>query len=863
VIDLLTRYTRNVGVASQRKSNWISAVGALLIIYGFSSVIFSAWDLGVTADERIFTYFGLDYLRGDMSAQNMTPPFSRWFGALGASLVGEAWPQAGLTEIEKLQLVNETVFFYRISHAVLFLICCVWIFKVITLQKGVWAGLAFATFVSLDPSIKALSALNVTDANVSLLIAVSGIHLYLFLTAKTRDSLSLRKRKYIDLIIASFFSGIAVTAKVTGFLYLPFIALAVLVSTYRGHGVSSQSRRLKGALTLDWILGIVVLGGLAGFACIGGVTLGYLGDLSVGVANLLDIVFFQSDHNVSGHPSALFGQYRTHGFWYYFPVVFFFKTPLPLLVLLAVSLVSIFSYFKRHAEVCFEERQKTDLIGVAIAFFLPAFFIFVFLSFGNIHIGIRYLLPAIILLWIGLSVIVFAPTSLEGASKWRKGILVMVIIFGLAGDFRTLEKGAYLSFFNFLTPDPVLNFSDSNSSWRQGLPKHLSGDYQTYQEFSGFIGDYVSVTGEDSAILANAANLGGTRGINTHIMLRPFPPEAKISGHRLYILENTDWYRLLSNKLRPPSQMQRDPESVQLLSQPLQVSHIERVCPRKLVTNALDLGKLIEDYQNPVVNGWTLEDYVKENNDLWVEFESNLPGDIEQYGRSHWIKQGFREGREVTPYQLSSGQIYSLDGFEKYSSNHAVLKTLFGSGEAQFGHDKQKAIITDLFLHSSTENLQEKMRLEAFLENMPRVNSYTGIRENLSLATKAVDLPHLNYSGGVSEETKDKYGVLRAVAFFAKLELPTIKIGEHQLLIEIDYRRAKKLGLRYPKSMVIFVDGRPVMLGGHDVELISGPELGLMNWVQFNTVGKNLSIELFLEPHARIRNMLLLWQSCG
>ncbi len=88
MIDLLTRYTRNVGVASQRKSNWISAVGALLIIYGFSSVIFSAWDLGVTADERIFTYFGLDYLRGDMSAQNMTPPFSRWFGALGASLVG-------------------------------------------------------------------------------------------------------------------------------------------------------------------------------------------------------------------------------------------------------------------------------------------------------------------------------------------------------------------------------------------------------------------------------------------------------------------------------------------------------------------------------------------------------------------------------------------------------------------------------------------------------------------------------------------------------------------------------------------------------------------------------------------------------
>ena len=100
-----------------RSSDLITGIGVTLILYGFCTVVYSAWDVGLTADERIFTYFGLDYLRGDMSEQTETPPFSRWFGALGAMATGVEWSQEGLRELEKLQLANETIFSYRMSHA--------------------------------------------------------------------------------------------------------------------------------------------------------------------------------------------------------------------------------------------------------------------------------------------------------------------------------------------------------------------------------------------------------------------------------------------------------------------------------------------------------------------------------------------------------------------------------------------------------------------------------------------------------------------------------------------------------------------------------------------------------------------------
>ena len=158
----------------------VNLAGLGLILYGFCTVLYSAWDLNVTADERIYVEYGLDYLRGDFTRHNTTPPFSRWFGAIGSNLAGLAWLSSEVADNSKSILVAETVFGYRVSHVLLYLIGALFIYQVILARAGAWNALIFSTYVGLDPTLKAFSALNVTDANVAWLLALAGIHLYLY-----------------------------------------------------------------------------------------------------------------------------------------------------------------------------------------------------------------------------------------------------------------------------------------------------------------------------------------------------------------------------------------------------------------------------------------------------------------------------------------------------------------------------------------------------------------------------------------------------------------------------------------------------------------------------------------------------------
>ena len=69
------------------------------------------------------------------------------------------------------------------------------------------------------------------------------------------------------------------------------------------------------------------------------------------------------EHNQGGHPSFLLGQFGRMGWWYYFPVVFFFKTPI------AYLLLALFG-----AILCVRRKQTTWGLPLAfsLAILLPA-----------------------------------------------------------------------------------------------------------------------------------------------------------------------------------------------------------------------------------------------------------------------------------------------------------------------------------------------------------------------------------------------------------------------------------------------------------------------------------------------------------
>ena len=82
------------------------------------------------------------------------------------------------------------------------------------------------------------------------------------------------------------------------------------------------------------------------------------------------------EHNKHGHESFLLGQYRTMGWWYYFPVLFFFKTPLAFLALALAGTILI------------ARRAREGLVLV-----LPPIAMMLSVLDTHINIGVRHILP--------------------------------------------------------------------------------------------------------------------------------------------------------------------------------------------------------------------------------------------------------------------------------------------------------------------------------------------------------------------------------------------------------------------------------------------------------------------------------------
>jgi hypothetical protein len=146
------------------------------------------------------------------------------------------------------------------------------------------------------------------------------------------------------------------------------------------------------------------------------------------------------------------GRTALGGWWYYLPIVLVLKTPLPLLLLLASTLVL--------------RSPGPQARLILVTFVLPAAVYLIFaMSFG-FSIGYRHLLPILPLLcvWGGWQV-----AALWGRPRLRPIAVVLLSWYAL-GTFRVAPH--FLSFFNELAGGPELGYRylvDSNCDWGQDL----------------------------------------------------------------------------------------------------------------------------------------------------------------------------------------------------------------------------------------------------------------------------------------------------------------------------------------------------------------------------------------------------------
>ena len=163
-------------------------------------------------------------------------------------------------------------------------------------------------------------------------------------------------------------------------------------------------------------------------------------------------------------PSFLMGQVRETGWWYYFPLVMCFKTPVCTLAAIGVSFIALAIWLiRRRARVGFDDSWRMLCILIPLGIYCAS------AMSANLNLGIRHILPVYPFLFV-MAGIVLARTI-----AWRR-IQAIVLALLIAGAL-SLESIAafpnFISFFNAAAGGPlrgVALLADSNLDWGQDLP---------------------------------------------------------------------------------------------------------------------------------------------------------------------------------------------------------------------------------------------------------------------------------------------------------------------------------------------------------------------------------------------------------
>ena len=163
-----------------------------------------------------------------------------------------------------------------------------------------------------------------------------------------------------------------------------------------------------------------------------------------------------------GNPTFLMGRYSTKGWWYYFPVAFFIKTPLPMLLLLALALVLTIRRQSWRAEMWL---------------LLPAVVYLLALMSSLLNIGYRHLLPILPLLFVYVSKIANCELRIANRRLQFAVYNLQSVVLGILVVWQTLSAlriyPHYLAYFNEIVGGPENGYRylvDSNLDWGQDLP---------------------------------------------------------------------------------------------------------------------------------------------------------------------------------------------------------------------------------------------------------------------------------------------------------------------------------------------------------------------------------------------------------
>ncbi|MCD6118467.1 glycosyltransferase family 39 protein [bacterium] len=508
-------------IEKNRILTWIivTILLTLFLLQGVCAIV----NTGLTSDEYMHIAAGATYVKThDFRMNTEHPPLTKSLAGAAVVLAGAEVPvdTPGWESKDEVEYAREfwdanrsnmrkLTTAARIPLLVFATMMGVFIFLFARVIYNVKAGLLSLLIFAFEPNLIAHAALVNSDVAIAMVVVAALYFAFMFLQ-------TLKSGHFIGLLI---FSALAIVTKFSGLFLLPLILLiywyflrnyptqfhlpahilGMKLPTRAGFGRSlilvliiafwfAVAGSLAILASYSFKLTVISPENSPNFVALAEETIPDAlpgKDAIIGFAQKMPLskeyimgVYQVMMHNRAGHPAYLLGNFSTKGWWYYFPVVFFYKIPIAILALLVLNLLFT---FRKDREIWINEAV---LIIPTVAYIIPAFA-------SHINIGVRHLFfvfPLLIIYASGVMTVTFRKRKRFDADEYKvggkpkktrmnsKSLVFQAVIGGLC-VFLVLSNLSqapnHLSYMNEFAGDAqnrAYLMSDSNIDWGQGLP---------------------------------------------------------------------------------------------------------------------------------------------------------------------------------------------------------------------------------------------------------------------------------------------------------------------------------------------------------------------------------------------------------